>query len=85
MPRSMTGDLSDLPGMVGEMTDTAVDESLDTDTLVWYMDGRNVTFLARWAVDQLGITAGEVIEVYEEPWNHDALWSMAWTWVLENL
>lgn len=82
----MTGALSDLPGMVGEMTETDVDESLDTATDAWYMDGRNVTFLARWYVDQtLEASAEDVIGIYEEPWDHDDTWASAWTWVLENL
>lgn len=73
------------------LTANEIIEEMDTAEIPWWSDSQNVTFVARWYVDQMEgreaayNTAEWIIKVYETPWDCNALWVGACEWVIDQL
>lgn len=87
MPGSLPSAIvSPLCGIVLLMTTTAEILAADAETHTdpWWENGKNVTFVARWAADN-GYPAQTICAIYERPWDCDGIWTEAWSWVIESL
>ena len=69
---------------------TDVLDDLEVDETEWWQDGRNVTAVVSWWIDNVagchpgGESAARVVQsMYETPWEHDFSWCDYRDWCLE--